>query len=594
MGKKTIILASFLGAFIQTGYTQVGIGTVSPHASSVLDVTSNTKGFLPPRVSSHTAVSNPAEGLIIYDESDNCLNVFNGGSWENLCGVSTSPPSNQNSVFSSNCDGAFDNISTFGNFAYYNGAAQGHGHPNSDFSFHLNADGTRLYQNHGFYFDTNATQVLNLDYGNRPLNMPSQVVALEQKMPGMQWANFGEIRSPFHHTPQYIYLLSKQGGLFGFNLFEPSSTTPKTWEYPGTSINNIIGPTDNDVKQDDALNRTDYLFNIDTFYAEGNNQSILFDELYTFVAVNPSSSYPLSYAVFTYNDQNQKFYSMGTQQAYSTLWHSKQTAQALQRTAPATQKESFMLNEATWLNDMMSHFGANFYKGDRIDQTFINRAEAYYIITDDGYINYIKSSSAIDRYYDPNGVQMKSIPHNNFYNVNASADIPILGEDGKLYRKSSIAPVGTTESINGRNYTINTYQLEPYITGNTILDNLDYKQITLSYTLTGANVHILTQDGKLYDAKLENGPTVYKEYTSLGLPPVKEIMGSEFDMIVKTTDNQIVYIVTNLTGSFANTLKYQLTGRDEFFGGTAIGIDGIPLNNYNDSPFRIMNACYGK
>ncbi|MCT4664925.1 MAG: hypothetical protein N4A45_06795 [Flavobacteriales bacterium] len=66
-------------------YSQIGIGTITPHASSILDISSTDKGVLIPRINSHTDVSSPAEGLIIYDLSDNCVNVYNNSSWINLC-----------------------------------------------------------------------------------------------------------------------------------------------------------------------------------------------------------------------------------------------------------------------------------------------------------------------------------------------------------------------------------------------------------------------------------------------------------------------------------------------------------------------------
>lgn len=84
MYKKAISITLMLAAYTSL-HAQIGIGTTSPHQSSVLDVESNDKGFLPPRVSSHSDVSNPASGLIVYDETDNCINVYNGTEWVNLC-----------------------------------------------------------------------------------------------------------------------------------------------------------------------------------------------------------------------------------------------------------------------------------------------------------------------------------------------------------------------------------------------------------------------------------------------------------------------------------------------------------------------------
>lgn len=66
---------------------QVGIGTVSPAASSILDVTSTSKGVLVPRMSSaqRIAISSPAEGLMVYQNtSPNGLWMFINGAWTRL------------------------------------------------------------------------------------------------------------------------------------------------------------------------------------------------------------------------------------------------------------------------------------------------------------------------------------------------------------------------------------------------------------------------------------------------------------------------------------------------------------------------------
>jgi hypothetical protein len=64
---------------------QVGIGTSSPNTSAQLDVTSTTKGFLPPRMtaSERTAISNPATGLLVYqtDGSAPGLYYYGGSGW---------------------------------------------------------------------------------------------------------------------------------------------------------------------------------------------------------------------------------------------------------------------------------------------------------------------------------------------------------------------------------------------------------------------------------------------------------------------------------------------------------------------------------
>lgn len=52
-----------------TSNAQIGIGTTNPDASSMLDITSTTKGMLAPRMTTteRNAVASPADGLIVYD-----------------------------------------------------------------------------------------------------------------------------------------------------------------------------------------------------------------------------------------------------------------------------------------------------------------------------------------------------------------------------------------------------------------------------------------------------------------------------------------------------------------------------------------------
>ncbi|PIA81230.1 hypothetical protein BFR04_14670 [Gaetbulibacter sp. 4G1] len=50
-------------------FSQVGIGTTSPNASSILDISSTTQGLLAPRMTTtqRLAISTPAEGLLVFD-----------------------------------------------------------------------------------------------------------------------------------------------------------------------------------------------------------------------------------------------------------------------------------------------------------------------------------------------------------------------------------------------------------------------------------------------------------------------------------------------------------------------------------------------
>jgi len=69
----------------------VGIGTISPVGAAVLDVSSTTKGFLPPRMTlaNRTAIGSPVAGLVIW--CTNCgikgqLQIHNGSAWTTITG----------------------------------------------------------------------------------------------------------------------------------------------------------------------------------------------------------------------------------------------------------------------------------------------------------------------------------------------------------------------------------------------------------------------------------------------------------------------------------------------------------------------------
>lgn len=67
------VIALILLIFSITLSAQVGINTSAPDQSSVLDVTSTSKGLLLPRISNLTSITNPATGLIIFDTNKKCI-----------------------------------------------------------------------------------------------------------------------------------------------------------------------------------------------------------------------------------------------------------------------------------------------------------------------------------------------------------------------------------------------------------------------------------------------------------------------------------------------------------------------------------------
>lgn len=81
----------------------VGIGAnTSINASAIVDITSTTQGFLPPRMTTgqRDAIATPATGLMVYDSSSLAPSIYNGVNWQNVLipnssgsvGIGTSSP----------------------------------------------------------------------------------------------------------------------------------------------------------------------------------------------------------------------------------------------------------------------------------------------------------------------------------------------------------------------------------------------------------------------------------------------------------------------------------------------------------------------
>lgn len=64
----------------------VGVGVTSPDASAKLEISSTTQGVLFPRMTTtqRNTISTPADGLVIYNTTDNKLQVRAGGAWVDL------------------------------------------------------------------------------------------------------------------------------------------------------------------------------------------------------------------------------------------------------------------------------------------------------------------------------------------------------------------------------------------------------------------------------------------------------------------------------------------------------------------------------
>ncbi|MDP5199800.1 hypothetical protein [Flavobacterium sp. DG2-3] len=75
---QTIILLFFF-LLSAASQAQIGIGTITPDATSILDITSTTQGMLAPRMTTaqRTAITTPAESLLVFDTTDKAFYFYN-------------------------------------------------------------------------------------------------------------------------------------------------------------------------------------------------------------------------------------------------------------------------------------------------------------------------------------------------------------------------------------------------------------------------------------------------------------------------------------------------------------------------------------
>lgn len=90
MLQKKLSFVFFLLFFVTSLCAQIGIGTNSPDAKSVLQLQSTSKGFILSRMntSQRVAISSPANGLMVYDTDSSSIFIFSNQAWKRVTHIS--------------------------------------------------------------------------------------------------------------------------------------------------------------------------------------------------------------------------------------------------------------------------------------------------------------------------------------------------------------------------------------------------------------------------------------------------------------------------------------------------------------------------
>jgi hypothetical protein len=181
MKNNFIFLLTFLLLCTGVNYAQVGIGTITPHSSAKLDVTSTTQGFLPPRMTTtqRNAISNPAAGLTIFNTTLGSIDTYNGTYWINLNNINDvyNPTTGKfwmdRNLGASQVATSSSDAAAYGDLYQWGRGADGHQIRTSSFTSTLSSTDTPGHPNfinNSFYWQS--TPNINLWQGVNGINNP--------------------------------------------------------------------------------------------------------------------------------------------------------------------------------------------------------------------------------------------------------------------------------------------------------------------------------------------------------------------------------------------------------------------------------------
>ena len=203
---RGITLGSVLLACNYTpAFAQLGIGTKSPDSSAILDISSTKQGLLPPRMTTtqRDAINGGkvAEGLVIYNTDDKCLQHWNGLGWK-CSGDGDNSKTTYSQGFSS-CDGLKD-------VKYISDSYT------SGLSFILGGNNL-IYNAFGGFYTAQIdpeTHDANLIYGSQ---YPQPIHSITETLPDLKWKKIEAFYSSGTHWR--LFLLSEDGRIFALEYF---------------------------------------------------------------------------------------------------------------------------------------------------------------------------------------------------------------------------------------------------------------------------------------------------------------------------------------------------------------------------------------
>ena len=116
-----LIVSALLFATLSIQAQNIGIGTSTPNASAILDISSNSRGLLIPKLTTfeRQGINNPALGLMVFDRDKSTIMFFDGTAWKALSfsDENKSEPQSRNAAQSTVSEGFGSKVAISGDYA---------------------------------------------------------------------------------------------------------------------------------------------------------------------------------------------------------------------------------------------------------------------------------------------------------------------------------------------------------------------------------------------------------------------------------------------------------------------------------------------
>lgn len=547
MKKKTIFYSVLISFFcVNSLSAQVGIGTVLPHSSTILDVESTTKGFLPPRLANPSAISGPATGLMIYNTTEKCIQVNNGTSsnpiWDCINEGSSSggtPGVVVNNGVESDCDNL--DIKSFGSGGVL-GMQGNHivteGQNNSLWRFnrYMLSNSGKVYDTWGrMYGESDNVKQNGLNYSMRPSRITNLDAALGSEKVEQMVTSLGVGHANFSYY-DVLVLRTDAGNIYSMRMNTGSGGN----SYNGPSIRDrfnrpIIGP---ESRLDSMGLSTDYS-NKYKIYPLTGVAGANWSKLLPTSAIIPgtSTSFNAGDRMFAFNSTDNLWYSWGayvrgswTAPRFYGSAHIKGDNMLLLRD-PADIVESVTPQPATILNKILTDNSTSLYDPENLD--FASSGIIYHkqnsdiysmFLTTDGLLNVVEPDGHYIRYKVDHPIvagavdTIIQISYANNYNsgsgvgpIATSYNHMLLAKSGNVYeislRNVPVLNAQDNTPIDLLSYPVSSYVSEQVYTL-AQLDNIKMKYI-IDYIHSSETSELLgvSYDGVMYSINKNPGAT---------------------------------------------------------------------------------------